>query len=696
MKEHPNFLTCPGVPELEPPHKAEAFRDSPTTSNPPNNTSDVTSHKSQVTRKKKRWLWGVAAVLVIILGIITVPPGIALAKAGLAANNARVALSNMQTALLAGDMATAQAYSAKAKLELNKMEVALNGIGFWRDVPYIGSQLRILQDASVVSADSMDSMDDLLKVASAIFDAASTGQQAVNSLGVPISPGDRLKDLTPENKLSLLRVLYNSLPDIRIARDKMDMAYRLWNALPQNQIAGPIKQALKPLADALPVMQRSLTQAVPLIDVMVPLVGYPDAQDYLVALQNADEIRPSGGFIGSLFTAKIAGGDITNMVFSDVYNVDNPVSATWKEDPPKPLQDYLKAKIWFMRDANWSPDFPTSADRVLDFYTRENILAGNKISEPTVYVAFEPAFFESLLKITGPVNVQGQEYNAQNFFDTLQYQVEIGFGQQGISVEDRKALMGEVGQAIMAKIQNLPKSRWPELLDLVTTALNRKQILIYSRNPDVEKKLDQYGWSGRAKPTLGDFLWVVDANLAALKTDGVMQKSVSYVLDARDPQKPVATVTLNYKNTNKQTSWRYSRYRSYTRIYVPDGSTFISAKGAMADDLHNTGGNFVAGKVDVMKELGKTVYGAFWAIEPGKSGQLSFTYQLPPIDVSSGKYRLDWPKQPGADNTQIDVKIILPTTVKKADPAEAEAKWGDNMYEYRIDTLEDRVFEVQY
>ncbi len=81
----------------------------------------------------------------------------------------------------------------------------------------------------------------------------------------------------------------------------------------------------------------------------------------------------------------------------------------------------------------------------------------------------------------------------------------------------------------------------------------------------------------RAKPTDGDFLWIVDANLAAYKTDGKMDKKVTYALDAHDPSHPTATVTLTYHNTTDHMDWRYTRYRSYTRIYVPEGATLISS-----------------------------------------------------------------------------------------------------------------------
>jgi hypothetical protein len=49
----------------------------------------------------------------------------------------------------------------------------------------------------------------------------------------------------------------------------------------------------------------------------------------------------------------------------------------------------------------------------------------------------------------------------------------------------------------------------------------------------------------------------------------------------------------------------------------------------MAKDLSQSGGRFIPGQVDVMRDLGKTVFGAFWSIEPGETRQLTFKYRLP-------------------------------------------------------------------
>ncbi len=746
MEHAPNFLTCPSVPQLPPPHEGdssdintdevkvhghfqnpwdspeftkgkEQTEEKPLQPSPdpksqtpyiplrpddniheetPNLKAEQQAPAALDSKTKKigvRTYVKIAAV--IFIAILFVPPLWALGRAGFAGLSAKRSLDNMEVLIEKGDIESAKSAAGQAQDDFLLMDKHLEGIGFWRDMPYVGTQLRGLQDTAQVSAQTLDGVRDILDVAIALQEALLLAAKTSSGQSVDLEAGISLKDLSPDERRALLASLYRSLPEIRLARDKIDIALAMWNDLPKENLAPPIKKALEPMAELLPLMQSSLEQGVPLIEVFVPLLGYPEAQSYLIATQNADEIRPGGGFIGSVLTVEIDGGYFDDYEFFDVYAIDNPASGVWNEKPPAPIQQHLGVTKWFMRDANWSPDFPTSAERVLDFYEREREIATGKKPQKTGFIALEPGFFESLLAFTGPVVVNGKTFDAANFMDVLQFEVEMA---PGITQENRKDLMGEVADSIVAKIQSLPRSEWPKLLNIVTTALNQKQILIYNRDPELQALVDKRGWSARAKPTEGDFLWIIDANLAALKTDGVMNKSIQYTLDARDIENPKANVTLTYQNTNRTITWRYTRYRSYTRVYMPEGSELISSSGAMAGDLTQTGGRFTPGKVEVTKELGKTVFGAFWAIEPGRTGKLSFDYKLPRSSVESildGTYRLDWPKQPGVDNAEFNVKILFPQSVVSASPPEPESKWGDNIYEAQASSLYDQIFQVK-
>ncbi|MDQ7815075.1 MAG: DUF4012 domain-containing protein [Patescibacteria group bacterium] len=731
----PNFLTCPIYPESPPPKKqedkverVEPSKETPTKGPLPQesfalrpvvqpgasrNGEGIPGHaqddrKISVEEKKAsrvRPKFGmkkpiIAGVLVVVLlvAIFTVPAVVAGVQALLRFNSAKIALNAAADSLKKLDVGGAADKLDEARDELTAAQENLKGVGFWRDMPGVGTQIKGLEGATAAGISTLDGVGELLQVFRVVTDALQGGAAAEGS--VPRVGGTRsYGDLSAEEKRDMLQKLDNALPKLRMARDNIDLAVELWSRVPQDELYAPLRTALKPLADNLPVLRQALDQSVPLVEVLIPLAGYPNQMRYLLLLQNTDEIRPTGGFIGNIGLMTMDAGEMTEIAFADVYKLDGPAEGRWKAEPPLPIKERLGLSTWYFRDANWSPDFPTSAETLLDFYAGERASYGaTDPHPPTAVVALNPSFFKSLLHLTGSLEVDGKVFDENNFFDRIQYEVEQGFFKEGVPVSERKAIISKLGEQMVSKIEALPAARWGELLDVVTKALERKQIMAYARDPAVLTILDKRAWTARAKATRNDYLWVVDANLGALKTDGVMDKNVKYELDATDPQGSVATVTLTYKNTNKTIDWRYTRYRSYTRVYVPDGSQLITSSGAMKDDRYRTGGVSVPGRVDVTHELGKTVLGAFWSIEPGQTGTLKFKYRLPQSvaeKAGQGEYILDWQKQSGADKTGLTLDLKFGKNIRSAIPGEDQEKWGDARYEYKTDSLVDRTFEVK-
>lgn len=669
----PNFLTCPAVPELEAP---EAFkpapREEPVPAKPPRN-------------KNRRQLWRLVLIgclgLGFILLILVSPLLYGGARAARGAFAAKDALTRVQAHLQGREFSQALSAVDEAQAGLDEVRAGLSATGPWRSMPWIGTRLRALEDVEQAGSSAVAGAKELIEIAVTIESALAT--EGIIDVGTQVAPSRSFKDLSKEEKRSILSHLSNSLPKMREARERIAIAADAWEQIPKDELFAPARAALEPLVDRLPELRDQIDASVSLVEVLLPLAGYPDQKTYLILLQNADELRPGGGFIGTVGEVVVDAADFESIDFKDVYSVDDPVADTWNERPPEIMQRELGVRAWFLRDANWSPDFTQSAERVMDFYEREIKQGTNRDVHLDAVISLHPQFFTDLLKITGPLVVEGKTFTADNFYDELQYDVEIGFLSAGIPVPQRKEVVAKIGDALLEKLTSQPASNWPTIATTVTKALHRKDMMIYSRDADFQHVLDAREWSGRTKAAADDYLMVVDANLAALKTDGVMDKRITYTLDARDPSNVTAKVLLHYVNTNHTIDWRYTRYRSYTRIYVPEGSEFISSSGAMAKDLNESGGRFIPGSVDVMKDLGKTVFGAFWAIEPGKTGELSFTYRLPSEVgrkiAEEAKYELLVQKQAGSE-ARLTLDLAFGKKLQQAAPGEDPSQFNDEFY----------------
>ncbi len=736
QKITPNFLTCPAAPELVSGSEgaslpAKASKQRPRSKNgrsaPANDVPRVPAQsplkkvippikdepKEKPLRKKRNVSLWIIIALIVVAAAVTGPAVFALARTGASALAAKSSVEHMVDAMKERDIDTASEELESAYGHLVDAHDAVKGVGFWRDVPTVGTQLRALEDATAAGAETLDGIRGVFVIAADLMDIASEAGALVGGVGVEIEEGKSFEDLTMEEKRDIFGRLYRALPEMRIAQAKIDVALETWNRIPQNELIAPLRNAFQPIAEGLPILKRSMDEAIPLMEVFIPLAGYPEPSNWVVLLQNTDEIRATGGFIGTVGTLQMDSGEINKDTFKfvDVYNIDFPAADRgWSEVPPLPIKERMGVQNLYLRDANWSPDFPTSAATMLDFYVREIELGtGVRPSAPSGIIAINPPLFEELMGIVGPITVSdGVEditFKAGSFFDVLEYEVEVGFLKKGIPRLNRKDLVQKVGNELLAKLMKLPASKWPDMLDVLTKRFERDQVIIYATDPDLMARLDAFGWTGRTLPTDGDYLMVIDSNLAALKTDAVVDKDVTYALDARDPNNVTATVTLSYSNNapgladpNDPLNYKYTRYRSYTRIYVPEGAELISSSGAMADDRYRTGGVFRAGRTDVMRELGKTVFGAFWSIEPQTTQELSFTYRLPaPVaeQIRNNTYRLDWQKQSGNDEATLTLDLAFGKDLMSASPPEGELEWGDTAYRMSTDSMLDRSFEVK-
>jgi hypothetical protein len=387
------------------------------------------------------------------------------------------------------------------------------------------------------------------------------------------------------------------------------------------------------------------------LEYLPEVIGYPVPANYLILLQNNTELRPTGGFIGTygLLQFRDGKGNITKI--DDVYNLDKTVKTTMFVEPPWQLKKWNDTSQWFLRDVNWSPDFPTSAKQAEWFYNEES----KEDLEFTGTIAITPDVMADMLDIIGPIIVRDLTFTSKNLVELLEYQVEVEFREQGIPLSQRKIIMAEMALIAQDRLKNLSLDQILDLANIIKRNLNEKHILIYFNNPEIQKIVQARNWTGEIRSAESDYLFVVDANIGSLKTDLVMQKSIDYQVRKDEVGNLIAKVILTYYNDGKF-AWNLTRYRTYTRIYTPKGSKLIKAEGMMANDRTKK-----IGEVATEEEFAKTVFGAFIAIEPKEIKTLTFEYKLPDYikeQLDRGEYSLLIQKQAGTQGHELRVDIL--------------------------------------
>ncbi|HNX11177.1 MAG TPA: DUF4012 domain-containing protein, partial [bacterium] len=430
---------------------------------------------------------------------------------------------------------------------------------------------------------------------------------------------------------------------------------------------GVLKGQINDVRDKLILGSELLSQALTLSQILPQVAGYPQASNYLIVLQNSDELRPTGGFIGTLGVMQVKNGSVVTIQTHDSYHLDMPASINpnFKVVPPWPIQKYLGVSNWYLRDSNWSPDWPTSAKQIEWAYKTEAPYSNDPTINPAPnfdgVLAITPTFVTNLLYLVGPITVGGQEYTKDNFVELLQYEVEMAYRDRGESQWDRKKVIGEIFSVLKDRLFNLPTSRYAELLQTVNSDIYQKNILVYFNDRSLQNIAKSLGWNGEMKASPNDYLMVVDANLAAFKTDRVMEKTIDYSLSEKDDGL-YAKVRIDYRHGGGF-DWKTTRYRSYTRVYVPQGSKLIKSAG------------YVDGSLEVKDDTfddetkAKTYFGSFLSIEPGEEGYLEFEYKLPDSvwsQVKEGNYNLLIQKQAGNRAKALDLSLDFLSEINSA------------------------------
>lgn len=465
-----------------------------------------------------------------------------------------------------------------------------------------------------------------------------------------------LENLTPSSTAQILSQMQGIQPLLLQILANLN---ELENSLQQVHFAAGLKQLNTPVDELRQALQDGkalLAEHLPWLQLAPYLAGQVSDGRFLLILQNNDELRPTGGFIGNYGLLELKDGQIINLETHDSYHLDMPAQDYFKPAPPAELNKYLGVKQWFLRDANWSPDFPTTA-RQLRYFYQEQTKAINKATTTERLdgvIAVTPVLVEDLLGLVGPITIEDQTYNQQNFVELLQYRVEMSYDNYGVTSWNRKAVINDLIQELEKRLLSLPASRWTEVAQIVTRNLERKNILLYSDNQAVQQWLVKQNWAGQARAASSDYLWVIDANLGAFKSDAVVDKQTNYRV-YKSGNDWLAELKLTYKH-NGGFDWRTTRYQTYTRVYVPSGSQLISQSG-------------YKDPATTSQELEKTVFGGFVVVEPKKTKEIKLVYRLSDSvakQLNQGQYDLLLQKQPGRQRTSLAIELNLPSPAKRA------------------------------
>lgn len=461
--------------------------------------------------------------------------------------------------------------------------------------------------------------------------------------------------LTLNEKESLLEMLYYFEPELIGAKANLNLVLLKLKNTNSFFFNLAFKNNLNELNNQLEEIESLFSNSLNILRLMPTLAGHPEPSRFLILFQNNDELRPTGGFIGSLATLEISQlGENIDMQTSDVYHYDMPSIEFLNTIPPEPISKYMGVKKWYLRDSNWSSDFPSSAAFIEELFYKEAFYADKEFNNLDGIFAITPQFVSELINLTGEINLDGEIYTAENLQSLLQYQTGIGYREEDIASWDRKDIISDLALVLKDRLRNISNRELIDLMRIIERAIIRKDLLIYFTDPNNQLIAERLNSDGRILNFPHDYLMIVDANLAAFKTDAVVIKDWTYSLEEVNNE-IVANLVLRYQHEGGF-DWRTTRYRSYTRVLVAMGSELLSIENA--SDI----------KVEDSLEYDKTVIGFFLSVEPRETKEIKISYKLPSRikeQVHNNTYQLYIQRQPGSRINSFNFNFLNQTLLTK-------------------------------
>jgi len=288
------------------------------------------------------------------------------------------------------------------------------------------------------------------------------------------------------------------------------------------------------------------------------VIEYFTSQDkqVIVLFQNSDELRATGGFMGSYALVNLKQGVIGKIDVQDIYQPDG--QFTGFVEAPTGVKEYLSSgKGLRLPDANWEPDFPTSSKQILNFFA---LGQEQKIDS---LVAINLSVAQDLLQITGPIYLPDyqQTITADNLAQIARSDRDSFFP----GSQQKPNFLSSLVKFFQYKVNYLSNAQKKELIFSLIKNFKNQNIQIFSNDENIQKIWSKYLVSGELKST-GETIFLVESNVGINKANQNISRAVSIEINDYLTQ-----IEINFNNKNSpdaSTPDDHLGYVNYQRLIV--------------------------------------------------------------------------------------------------------------------------------
>ncbi|HUS50941.1 MAG TPA: DUF4012 domain-containing protein [Candidatus Paceibacterota bacterium] len=395
--------------------------------------------------------------------------------------------------------------------------------------------------------------------------------------------------------------------------------------------------------------------------------GNNKPKNYLVLFQEPAMPRSTGGFIGAYAILTFDKGKI-EFSGNNIFTLEEIFLE--KIIPPDPLQSI--SDKWSFHDSNWFFDYPSSAQKMLSFYSSTE---KKPLLDGVIVVNFP--IISDVLEVIGPITINDHDLiidynNCYSFFKN-----QIQEGAKPAPMREEQELFSVFLEALQTKLRKASTEVLSKIPDVLENAFIKKEIQLYVIDDKLEYFFDSLNWTGRIEESQDNYLAVVFNLFNQNFFEDIRSKEIKLKTEFISGGQIINTLIINvppYDSTDRL-------QETYLKIYIPKGITIKGTENCYLKKNENTLSYYkklgykededlsLIAKtkirnenlgIEIYEEGGKTVI-ATWTKLSAKPFKLVYKLSNDWTDFSSWGLKVQ--KQSGQD-VKFSYQLVMPDEVK--------------------------------
>lgn len=498
---------------------------------------------------------------------------------------------------------------------------------------------------------------------SGVFSQQTTLASLAKQVAQTASLSEQLKTTTQNGVLQVLGKQVSSTPfELSAAIAKGQELYKKLSVLQAEitafkttTLSSDENQQLTELVNQLQDQRKvlaSLEQIQPFLQVFL---GEQGKRNYLVLLQNELELKPTGGTIHAIGLLTFEKGILTNFQVLDTASLTTQLKG--EVAAPTDFKAITGQTVWQLKDANWNPDFPETAQQAAWFLEKST---GKKVDG---VIAMNLHVLKQLIVAGGPIALP--EYN--EIITDRNLLERVGFHSEAQLVPAQKY---DYLTVLFTKALNQFTSPLPEksgsLMGSLFAALNTQQLLITMNSAQENETLKNLGWTGEvASPPCPaqlaevkcavDTLYINEMNIGQNQVNSAIDRQIEHQLNVSSTAVSHQEI-ITLRNTATTNAWPLGSYKAYIRLYVPINAQFVGwTINGQAQPVN---------KLTLKSEKNRLVYGFTVEVLTQQSAQIGVSYSVPLNQPGEFAYAFFDQKQPGTGSDQVRTTIHFDSALR--------------------------------